>query len=1030
MKNFWQRFSDIAPLEMISSFRGRLLIIISLITIVIAISSGIINYHLTMRTARDEFQESFSMMSNILKSDIENWIYERKFEVVSMANNPLVQDALLKIINKETGYEQSTNDLQVLLAHFAQNRGIYDGMILLDTNGRVMVSEIIEYDNSLILIEDIYNRPLETGEVYFKDVYLSPNTNKPTISISAPVFAPGSSGEIQNIIGVMSFRITIQEVLEPLLASTANLGATGEVVLVNREGISLMDLRHRPGSGLKYQLQTEASARAARGEEGVGEFKDYTGAQVLAAYRYISDTGWGLVVKKGQEEIFAPWRAKAIIQIVVDIGMALLIIMLCSILLNGLIRPLRELTEGALAISSGDLDKRVVTGGTIEIAALRQAFNNMADNVQNRIDDKNKFHEVLKALLFSIDMNTLLRVTVESVARTYGYQVGAIYICDQEQGLLVLSATYGAAKGFSIQKISPTEGLIGEAIKNKEISVLRNIPSDSEYVIETFTGPIAPKSVLHIPLFFEEQLQGLLALASINTSEDEENDVMMMVADIMAVAINQARIFKQTQKMSNRLQVLNEELTAQNEELKTQSEELAAQSEELIAQRRDLEDKNQALERATQHKSEFLAKMSHELRTPLNAILGFSEALLDNLFGKLPNKQQECIEDIHSSGEHLLGLINDILDLSKIEAGRTDLARDHINPTQPLKEALAIIATEAGKKNIIIENKLESEDLLIYADPDKLKQIFLNLLSNAIKFSHNDGFVSIDVESQTDYLEFSVADNGIGIPPDKKRIIFEEFKQADNTISREYGGTGLGLTITHRLVELHGGHIWVESDFGHGSIFKFTIPKHTVSRITADTSITTSEAAPASDFSEVPTEESASLDETTVKAPKTGGGRKYSGNNSSALLEPSICKHLCPSDIQILLVDDDKHVRDYLTTLLESKGYHVTSTDNGGQAIKIALQEHHDIIILDLVMPDMSGFKVLKELSEHPGLKSKIVVFSAKDLTDDEKKEINRSTHLIYGKGMLSQDEFLSLIERLNGSDKGDSVENHTSYRR
>jgi signal transduction histidine kinase len=237
----------------------------------------------------------------------------------------------------------------------------------------------------------------------------------------------------------------------------------------------------------------------------------------------------------------------------------------------------------------------------------------------------------------------------------------------------------------------------------------------------------------------------------------------------------------------------------------------------------EIEDKSRQLETASQHKSEFLANMSHELRTPLNAIIGFSEVLGERLFGELNEKQDEYLKDIHASGQHLLSLINDILDLSKIEAGRMELELTDVYLAATLENALTLVRERAGRRGIGLHIAVDERLGQIKADERKIRQVVLNLLSNAIKFTPEGGRIEVQAKPVNDTVEVSVTDNGVGIAPEDQEAIFEEFRQV-GTADKKVEGTGLGLALSRKFIELHGGRIWVKSQVRTGSTFTFSIP--------------------------------------------------------------------------------------------------------------------------------------------------------------------------------------------------------------
>jgi len=238
----------------------------------------------------------------------------------------------------------------------------------------------------------------------------------------------------------------------------------------------------------------------------------------------------------------------------------------------------------------------------------------------------------------------------------------------------------------------------------------------------------------------------------------------------------------------------------------------------------EIEEKGQQLEVANRHKSEFLANMSHELRTPLNAIIGFSEVLLDRMFGELNDKQDEYLQDIFTSGKHLLSLINDILDLSKIEAGRMELELATFSLPMAIDNALTLVRTRAENHGITLALDVDEHLGDFVGDERKIKQVLVNLLSNAVKFTPEGGRVGVHAGLADGHVEIAVSDTGIGIAEEDQGLIFEEFRQATSDHAGKREGTGLGLTLTRKFVELHGGSIWVKSEVGHGSTFTFTLP--------------------------------------------------------------------------------------------------------------------------------------------------------------------------------------------------------------
>jgi len=450
---------------------------------------------------------------------------------------------------------------------------------------------------------------------------------------------------------------------------------------------------------------------------------------------------------------------------------------------------------------------------------------------------------------------------------------------------------------------------------------------------------------------------------------------LMLLAGGFA-AYRGADLLVETELLTKKLQAMNEEQQAMNEELLSQQHELA--------------EANQRLEQASRTKSDFLANMSHELRTPLNAVIGFSEILQDEMFGKLNEKQQGYVKNILGGGKHLLELINDILDLAKVESGKMDLDLCKVSVKESLNASLTMLKEKAMKHRIRLGCEIAPDaDIEIEADERKLKQIMFNLLSNAVKFTTEGGAVRVTAhrvkgpvassqETRTpdpgprtldnDFIEISVADTGIGIVPEDIPKLFSEFTQLENAYTKQHEGTGLGLALTKRLVELHNGRIWVESEPGKGSRFTFTIPVKQVSPIEPVAS-------------EVPQTEK-----------KAASGKRA------------------------LIIDDDPRTVGLMKEALMIEGYSVFTAVEGKTGVVTAKQETPDFIVLDLLMPVMNGFEAVEALRDDPKTASiPIIILTGMNLSSDDKKRLNGRVQCILEKGTIRKDKFAAMVRKAIG---------------
>lgn len=362
-------------------------------------------------------------------------------------------------------------------------------------------------------------------------------------------------------------------------------------------------------------------------------------------------------------------------------------------------------------------------------------------------------------------------------------------------------------------------------------------------------------------------------------------------------------------------------------------------NEELSKNKIELEFANMELQEANRMKSQFLANVSHELRTPLNSIIGFSELLQEKAFGALNERQMQYVEYVHSSGSHLLQLINNILDLSKIEAGRMDIMKEDFSVMEVLGELLGIIKPLAHEKNIVIESKSVPASPKLRADKAKFKQVMLNLLSNAVKFNIHGGSIKVDWETMEEplgmsverFIVFRISDTGIGIKGEDKGRLFKEFEQIDSSITREYGGTGLGLVLTKRLVELHNGTIWVESEPGRGSTFSVKLPQGT-------------------DEIDMPV--------MTTRPLATGG-----------LARPLV-----------LVASEGQDINHLLEIYLAGDEFEVFTTSDGLDLLRKAQEQKPFAIIMGITLPMKDGWEVLKELKGNPDTADiPVVIISAVD---------------------------------------------------
>ncbi|MFN3727402.1 MAG: HAMP domain-containing protein [Allosphingosinicella sp.] len=656
-----------------------------------------------------------------------------------------------------------------------------------------------------------------------------------------------------------------------------------------------------------------------------------------------------------------------------------------------LTNQVRTIADVATAVTKGDLTRSIAVEASGEMAALKDTINEMIRNLKDQTL-KNAEQDWLKTNLARFsrmlqgerDLATVSNLIMSELAPLVNAQYGVFYVTkrEEEDTVLELAASYGAD---NLDELRPTyrlrEGLVGQCAADKRPMLLENVPGDF-IKIGSGLGRAQPANINIMPALFEDEVKAVIELASIQEfNETHQNflDQLMesvgIVLNTIAATMRTEGLLKQSQLLTQELQARQTELTRKQEELHNTNEELQEKAElleiekkqveaknlEIEMARRALEEKAEQLALTSKYKSEFLANMSHELRTPLNSLLILSKLLSDNPQGNLNEKQTEFARTIHSAGSDLLNLINDILDLSKIESGTVSIELGDM-PTRMLKQNMERtfrqLASDKGLKFEVNFDKGLPET--IRTDEKRLQQIVLNLLSNAFKFTA-EGKVVLDVGCADSgwsnnhpvlrgvdrAVRISVTDTGIGIPEDKQKLIFEAFQQADGTTSRKYGGTGLGLSISREIARLLGGELQVSSQPGEGSTFTLYVP----------------------------------LEAAAVAVP-TGPTRTAGYENSGAAVPTSLPAQIDIVDDRdnlggepfVLIVEDDVTFASILLDQAHEAGLKGVISTAGAGTLNLARKLKPNAITLDLGLSDING-SVLLDLLKHDPVIADIPVY-------------------------------------------------------
>lgn len=671
-----------------------------------------------------------------------------------------------------------------------------------------------------------------------------------------------------------------------------------------------------------------------------------------------------------------------------------------------------------------------------EIGEIAIAYNGMAETLENHMEQENQLKEQMKietwiktnwAEMTSMyqgiqDLQTFAKLFISKIAPIVDASYGVFYMkSENEDKLYKLAAFAGNNEDISSTNVFHFgEGLVGQAaLENRKI-LLDSIPEN--YVkIKSGIGEGSPKHLIILPIAHEGKVIAVVELGSFKMFTDTHQHFLELLIKTVGVSLNSIVGHMKIEKLLIESQTLTEELQSQSEELQQQQEELRMINEQLEEQYKnseektkeleqikiDLEEKNRHVELSSKYKSEFLANMSHELRTPLNSMLILSQLLADNNENNLTEKQVEYANTIHSSGRDLLDLINDILDLSKIESGKMAILPEEVLFTDIKYFVEHQFSPIAKQKNLDFEIVID-EDLpyVFITDNQRLKQIIKNLLSNAFKFTQK-GKVVIEfklyknhdsmLNAQKSMIAISVTDTGIGIAEDKQQFIFEAFNQADGTTSRKFGGTGLGLSISKELAQLLGGYIEVESSLGNGSTFTLYLPEY---------DINLNEEVNRNEVAVTVLEEARMIEENAEEDVEISIIDEK--NNQSTELKN--IKELLAGK-KVLLVDDDMRNIFSLTTALETNKMIVEFAENGKEAIEI-LQKQSDIdlILMDIMMPVMNGYEAIQAIRKMDGFQSlPIIALTAKAMKSDREKCLDAGASDYISKP-VNLEQLLSLI--------------------
>lgn len=970
------------------------------------------------------FQERFNDLA--LQADLSENISLLKELQQSYNNSKLPLTQFVKSYDYLRIVTERSQDLQDF-----QERAGYSNIYLMDVQGNILFSVVGEEDLGTNLFNGPYYESglaklcrlaVKTGRPLCSDVTIYGPSGKQKTLFNAQLMLDGSGEEA----GILVMQIKLEKI-DALMAEVSGLGQTGQVFIVGNDGMLRTSLRidrskqvlssHVNNVLVKEWLDRE-EIRHGVGHESEkahlvsGNFKGtlYTGEsgnRVLGISQDMDSLGqydmhWLMIAEIDEAEVLAAASDLQNMLIAIVSSTGVLILLMAAFLTRRMIMPLVNLTAWAKQVSTGDLALRKMTPPANEIGTLYQALSDMVGSLRAMIDSKDR-QDWLKTgetgLNNEMRSEGSIAILGENIlnylCRYLDLPVGAFFA--YEKNTLQLTASYA----YSIPSVSGTafslgEGLVGQAARDKRKIYLQEVPGNCvDLEIRSGLRAFPPRAILILPLVRENEVLGVLEFGSSRLFTDEEINFLEHISESAAIALQSSAsrqqlqaLLKKTQEQAEELQrreeelILNyEELEKANAELEKNGAELEEQSSllqnqavQLKRQQIILEERNKKIELSSKYKSEFLANMSHELRTPLNSILLLSSLMAENKDSVLSENDVECVVTINKAGHDLLNLINEVLDLAKVESGKMEVTLADVRIESIVRHMGNLFQPICDNKGLVFQATLdEGIPSSFITDQFRVEQILKNFLSNSCKFTEK-GTVSLRVGSVQSLgpelfalwpenlrvpqnLVFAVADTGIGIAKEKQELVFEAFQQADGSTCRQYGGTGLGLSISREIAKLLGGSIVMTSESGQGATFFLVVPVQ-------------GGGAPVSgdDGKSFTQKGQAPVLQSVMMAPEQKKGGHVDDDRDNLEDDENV----------LLIIDNDPDFAKVVRDTAREEDFKVLAAETGEIGLQLTELYPVTAIVLDLGLPGMSGWSVLNRLKERSSTRHiPVHVFSA-----------------------------------------------------
>lgn len=901
------------------------------------VAIGSLTYYVQSQNIREQMYDQLETLRDEKIASITTWISER-LTVLELA-------AKRELLVRFFAAEDSAISREIIRADLLRMQAGYGflSVFISDLNGNIVATTEVakEVSWNLSLRRSYENRATTTRRVVVSDAMNSPAHGRPTILAVSPVFTPSTF----EVVGTLAVLLDLEDDLFPRLDS-AYLGRTGEILLINSEGLSQSPLMYRENAVADAKLVAEPAVRGSAGETGRITTNDYRPEPVMAAYGYINKLGWGIVAKQDMTEINIP-----VLQLTRNILLTTMAVLTMTIFVgSGIARsisaPAAEIAVASLRIGKGELEVEVPTHGPAELRTISLALRRMTGLLGKQRRYQQVTSEIYSAAGRHTSLNLLLDEVLLSLLKATRAQSGVIYYRAQGESDVFDRVLVQGTKSNNLPMrigLSPPDHWLSICAVEAEVRVLA-APEDNDLAVSVMAPGAVPQALMSIPLMLHGRAICVIGLASLHAFTEDDEEVARSLKQNLGQYVELTVTTEATKGLASELDTRNRELEIMNTKLEDRSAELEEHASSLMQQAVELEAQRVRVEAADKMKSQFLSTMSHELRTPLSAVLSLSQIMIARGTGRNLEEEKEFLEVIERNGRDLLRLINDILDLSKIEAGGMEVTSSRFDPLAVIGQAIATVKPLVSEKSLTL--KLEAGEIAtIESDEAKLHQIILNLLSNAIKFTEQ-GTITVSVDYIGEELRISVEDTGMGIAAEELEAVFERFRQADGSNTRQHEGTGLGLAISRSLADLLGISLEVQSKVGVGSKFTLCIP-HREALVLA---------------------ESAECEVT-----------KHAGLES----QESTTRRQQGQPLILIAEDKPDNVL-VLRSILEDIDCSIAVATTGRQAVDEARALKPDLVLMDIQMPVLSGEKAAVEMKSDPSIKSvPIIAITARAMRND-----------------------------------------------